>query len=142
MDLQKLKKEQLIDVIEKQSHLAEAVEAKDLEIEKLKRDIKEIKEKEKVANKELMNGIIEDKEKEVSKLKSKINELEETLRKMPRLEDIQKLVMKDGIINLYKNAYVNLLKTLQGTLDAHIDLETFVQQADNNLKIGGNLNGK
>lgn len=124
-DLQKLKKEELIELVYTQKHLAEAVEAKDREILKLKADMKETVDKaiaDGTARVQAELGNLKNKtqsdfesmkksyEKEIEGLKLQMGNADETIRSLAESNN-------DTLAR-----YEGLLKIIQGGLDAHIEL--------------------
>jgi uncharacterized protein len=124
-DLQKLKKEELIELVYNQKHLAEAVEAKDREISKLKSDMKETIDKaiaDGTAKAQSELGNLKNKtqsdfeamkksyEKEIEGLKLQMGNADETIRSLAESNN-------DALAR-----YEGLLKIIQGGLDAHIEL--------------------
>lgn len=137
--------QQVKDRLNKQSHLAQAVEAKDTEIEKLKSFIKanEIKFAEQVSQiKKSYQEQTVAKDVELEELRHLIPEME----KIGKLQDsVQNLQEENKRIistaNLYVNAFRNLMRALQGTLDNSIEYEALITQtvqSQNKNKKGGN----
>lgn len=116
MDYKELKKDELVAKLEEQRHLAQAVEAKDVEIANISKQLAEIKLK---AN------------KEKQELENKVSELDAKLKAVPsitRYEDTIKKLEEENkrviaFANQYINVFKNTLKALQGTLDNAIELQ-------------------
>lgn len=131
MNLKNKTKQELIEIVESQIHLAKAIEAKDLEITKLNERINAIKKENGVVLSEKLSEIKKDKEEqlttlelEISSLKNKLKELEafDELKKAYRelYENNEKLrVMTQDIIK----AFQNHLKSEQASLDNTIELQ-------------------
>jgi len=119
MDYTKLKKEELIVILEEQRHLAEAVNAKDAEISKLSAMVSELKFKG-IEEKNILNG--------------KISELENKLRNIPNVSTMEESAKKLdaeykkllAFSNQHINVFKNTLKALQGTLDNAIELQDII----------------
>lgn len=119
MDYTKLKKEELIVILEEQRHLAEAINAKDAEISKLSRMVSEIKQAS-------IN--------ETNQLKEEISELKNKIRSAPNITTIEESAKKLdaeykkllAFANQHINVFKNTLKALQGTLDNAIELQDII----------------
>lgn len=162
-DLMSKTKKELVEIIDGQRHLAEAVEAKDVELSKKgvelsKKDAELMKALERAAKadafeKEIAqlkkeNGIMsrdqdglaknlqEEFEKKVKELEEefekKIMELEGNHKKAFEKKDADYKVLLEEYQNKMRQfdkwilTHGNLLKSLQGTLDSHIDLNDFL----------------
>lgn len=119
MDYTKLKKEELIVILEEQRHLAEAINAKDSEISKLSKTISEIKQAS-------IN--------ETNQLKEEISDLKNKLKSAPNIPSIEENAKKLdaeykkllAFANQHINVFKNTLKALQGTLDNAIELQDII----------------
>jgi len=140
-DLMSKTKKELIDIIEKQKHLAEAIEAKDYELSQ--KDVELERAREKVKKFEALqkendqlkkeNGILSKDSDGLAKElteehEKKIKELEDAHKKVLEKKDADYKVLLEEYQNKMKQfdkwilTHGNLLKALQGTLDSHIDL--------------------
>jgi FtsZ-binding cell division protein ZapB len=119
MEYKALKKDELVSKLEEQGHLAQAVEAKDVEIEELKKEHRTFK-----------NNVAEDQKKE----RAKIAELEEKIAKFPNISKFEDAIKKleeenkklVAFANQHINVFKNTLKALQGTLDNAIELQDII----------------
>ena len=112
MEYKDMTKAELIKIIKEQQHLAEAVEAKDKEIAQHLKDISELeKESEKVK-------ALEDEKKylhnHIKAMEEKDKVLRETFNKKFKMMDI------------YRNSFQSLMKSVQGSLDNTIELEALL----------------
>lgn len=127
--------------LQEHKHLASAVEAKDLELVKLKSEVDKYKQKsaEDVSNtKKSFDEKIINKDLEIDSLKKE-------LEKIPALEKLQeaieglskenKILVK--VANGHLNAFRNLMKSIQGTLDNAIELEAVITESLQ-IQKGGN----
>lgn len=126
MDLTKMTKDELIEKVQEQTHLAAAVDAKDREII----DIKS-KHQSAITAKDTM---ITTKDKEIIGLKAKVAELEskqraneELVKGAKFLEEENKKVVNH--LNMYIETFRNTLKAQQGVLDNAIQLEAFISES-------------
>lgn len=119
-------KDELIEKVQEQTHLAAAVDAKDREII----DIKS-KHQSAITAKDTM---ITTKDKEIIGLKAKVAELEskqraneELVKGAKFLEEENKKVVNH--LNMYIETFRNTLKAQQGVLDNAIQLEAFISES-------------
>lgn len=119
-------KDELMEKIQEQSHLAAAVDAKD-------REIIDIKSKHQSAI-TAKDTIITTKDKEIIGLKAKVAELEskqrsneELVKGAKFLEEENKKVVNH--LNMYIETFRNTLKAQQGVLDNAIQLEAFISES-------------
>lgn len=126
MDLNKMTKEELIQLVQEQSHLASAVEAKDKEIVELKtKNTRLLSEKDKQIaeinhkHAELIN--------KVNELESKHLSNEKLISTAEKLDAENRKVVAH--LNLYIDAFRNTLKAQQGVLDNAIQLEAFISES-------------
>jgi hypothetical protein len=140
-DLMSKTKKELIEIIENQKHLAEAVEAKDYElsqkdveleraqgraarVDALEKEIAQLKKENTVLSKD-SDGLAKDLQVEHEK---KIKELEDNHKKALEKKDADYKALLEEYQNKMRQfdkwilTHGNLLKALQGTLDTHIDL--------------------
>ena len=119
MDYTKLKKEELIVILEEQKHLAEAIDAKDAEISKLSGMVSELKQKG-IEEKNILNGKISELENKLRNIPN-ISTMEESAKKLD--SEYKKLL---AFSNQHINVFKNTLKALQGTLDNAIELQDII----------------
>lgn len=98
MDYSKMTKQELIEKLNEQKHLADAVDAKDREINSLKDEL----------------GEAEEKSKNYGSLKFQFETLTEEFDK------------RTTLLNKYSEVYLSLLKVLQGTVDTHVEINSFL----------------
>ena len=111
-------KAELYEELQKMRHLAEAVEAKDLEIYNLKKEKEEEMEKMKEENKRLEKKIQTEKEEQIN--------FDNLFERNKSLEEANKKMI--NFINSYVNSTRNYLKTQQGNLDNMIELEAMLSE--------------
>lgn len=119
MDYTKLKKEELIVILEEQRHLAEAINAKDAEISKLSAMVSEVKQKG-IEEKNILNGKISELENKLRNIPN-VSAMEESAKKLD--SEYKKLL---AFSNQHINVFKNTLKALQGTLDNAIELQDII----------------
>jgi FMN phosphatase YigB (HAD superfamily) len=119
MNYKEMKKEELVAKLEEQRHLAQAVEAKDVELGIAEKRFQEMK-----------NSFA----KELDVQKAKVKELQDEIRAFPDVENLKESIktleeQNKKIVafgNQHINIFKNTLKALQGTLDNAIELEDIV----------------
>lgn len=129
MDYGKVKKEELIEKckdlqekLDETVHLKEAVEEKDKEIAKL---IEQSKVKRESEVKEAVDKKVNYYEKEIQRKDSEIKRIKEDSKR--QIEKATKEIQRRaGELNKTVFQYGALLKTLQGTLDTHLELNDFI----------------
>lgn len=114
-----MKKEELIAKLEQQKHLAKAVEEKDKEIALSKKESTL-----KIEELTIQNGKLNAK---VIELEAKLKPHEEMLEFVKKLEEENKKVVAH--LNMYIEAFRNVLKSNQGVLDNAIQLEAFINES-------------
>lgn len=114
MKYEKMTKDELIEKLEEQSHLAAAVEAKDKEIEIQRKNLQAMK-----ASVDKM----EDESAELKELKKAIKVLEANNQKVVAIAQ-----EKVKSVGLYRTAFLSLLKSMQGTIDNTIELEALLSE--------------
>lgn len=122
MDYQKMTKDELIEKLQEQVHLAKAVEVKDNEVLKLTNQLAQQTATYK---------------KELGELKSKIVDTEHLNKRLETLDREHQILIE--LLNSYVFLTRNLMKNIQGGLDNAVELENIISK---NFKKGGNLNGK
>ena len=134
-------KKELVEIIENQKHLAEAIEAKDYELSQKDVELERAREKAKKVddlkkeNEQLKNDnalLSKDSDGLAKTLQAehdrKLKELEDNHKKAIEKKDADYKVLLEEYQNKMKQfdkwilTHGNLLKALQGTLDSHIDL--------------------
>lgn len=123
MNYKNMTKDDLIKKLESQRHIAQAIEAKDLEIAQHKQ--------EKLKMKNEIDALIESNDgaaQELPLLKEHIKRLEEANKKLVSIAK-----EKVDSASLYVNAFQGLMKSIQGTLDNTIELEALLSK---NIKTG------
>lgn len=121
-----LENAQLRAKVEDTSHLAEAVEAKDAEISRIKKEHKDILEKiEKERTAALAEAIAKTKE---NKEKEMLNRpVAPDPKDQETIKALQNQVRSLGIfINRYKDVFKSFLKATQGSLENVIELESIL----------------
>lgn len=126
MDLTKMTKDELIEKIQEQAHLAEAVEAKDKEISQLQKEIEEIKKNnlKQVIEFRKITDVLKGKNAEFEK---NIINNEALVKSAAKLDEENKTLLIN--LNLYVEAFRNTLKAQQGVLDNAIQLDTFISES-------------
>lgn len=126
MDLTKMTKDELIEKIQEQAHLAEAVEAKDKEISQLQKEIEEIKKNnlKQVIEFRKITDVLKGKNAEFEK---NIINNEALVKSAAKLDEENKRLLIN--LNLYVEAFRNTLKAQQGVLDNAIQLDTFISES-------------
>lgn len=126
MDLTKMTKDELIEKIQEQAHLAEAVEAKDKEISQLQKEIEEIKKNnlKQVIEFRKITDVLKGKNAEFEK---NIINNEALVKSAANLDEENKRLLIN--LNLYVEAFRNTLKAQQGVLDNAIQLDTFISES-------------
>lgn len=133
MNLKSLKKDELIEkceelqqLVNNQKYLKQAVETKDNEISKLKEELKHKDSQNKNKESERLNQAMQAKDNEIENLKKQFKKDYDSLKRLldKRVNELNSVVFQYGA----------LLKTLQGTLDSHIELNDRIV---NDIK-GGN----
>jgi hypothetical protein len=119
MESSVMKKEELIAKLEQQKHLAKAVEEKDKEIALSKKESTL-----KIEELTIQNGKLNAK---VIELEAKLKPHEEMLEFVKKLEEENKKVVAH--LNMYIEAFRNVLKSNQGVLDNAIQLEAFINES-------------
>jgi len=114
MKYKDMTKAELIEKLKEQEHLASAVDAKDEEIARYRKNLQAMKA-------------------QVDKREDESAELEQLKNAIKILEDNNKKVMtiaqeKVKSVSLYKTAFLSLLKSMQGTLDNTIELEALLSE--------------
>ena len=132
LELQALKKEALIDLLIEQEHLSAAVQAKDNEIAQLKqRHAAELDSKITIAvgkTDKLVEALRVQLEAE------KTNHTETQKAATTQIEHYEKRLNQLATINQENlSRYHNLLKTLEGTLDTHVEMHAFSVQITNSV---------
>lgn len=112
MEYKDMTKAELIKIIKEQQHLAEAVEAKDKEIAQHLKDIRELAQQ---------NEKVKALEEEKKYLQSHIKAVEEQDKKLR--EDFSK---RFKMMDIYRNSFQSLMKSVQGSLDNTIELEALL----------------
>lgn len=120
-DLEKLKKDELIEIVLEQQHLAEAVKAKDLEISKLK-EKHELEIDIRVSAKiEAVEKQLADKHKEIDGIKTQYDsDIRNLVEELERRDTFLKSL--GASVSDILERYHSLLKIMQGTVDSHIEL--------------------
>ena len=119
METKEMNKSELLSKLQEQQHLAQAIEAKDKEIALLQKESKL-----KIEELTIQNGKLNAK---VVELETKIKPHEELLELVKKLEDENKKVVAH--LNMYIEAFRNMLKGSQGMLDNAIQLEAFINES-------------
>lgn len=107
-------KTELIEKLKEQEHLASAVDAKDEEIARYRKNLQAMKES---------VDKMEDESAELKQLRNAIKVLEENNKKVIAIAQ-----EKVKAVEIYKTAFVSLLKSMQGTLDNTIELEALLSE--------------
>jgi hypothetical protein len=166
MDYSNLKKDELIQLLNEQKHLAEAIEEKDSQILRQDKEIRKLEAK--LKDQEHLAKAIEAKDKEIIELKNSKAEtisktkaendrirttleyenqdLRDKLEKMPDIEkmiDYMKKLESDNtfvvsLLKQYMNAFKSYLKSQQGILDNTIELEALITEQLQNKNKGVN----
>jgi hypothetical protein len=138
MNYNDLKKDELIELLKEKDdeikdyvHLANAVEAKDKELSKLKN-----------ARAEEIAAVKQNKDKIIEDLRNSNQELTERLSKMPKVEDI-KLVYDENVkyaqlVRQYKIYLNNFLMNIKGAVDNAIELEALLGESTSTKEKGVN----
>jgi exopolysaccharide biosynthesis protein len=155
MDYKNMKKEEMLQKLEEQRHLAEAIDAKDAEIAKISKE-KDV-EVEKISKQKdaEIAKIHREKDAEIVRISKefesfkeaaareknavilKSTELEKIVRTLPTSSQVEEATKKleeenKKLINhlgLYVEAFRNLLKANQGVLDNAIQMEAFISES-------------
>ena len=114
MKYKDMTKQELIEKLKEQEHLAAAVDAKDEEIARHLKNLQAMKES---------VDKMEDESAELKQLKSAIKVLEANNKKVMAIAQ-----EKVKSVELYKTIFVSLLKSIQGTLDNTIELEALLSE--------------
>jgi hypothetical protein len=120
-DYSKMTKQELIDKLNEQKHLAQAINIKDKEIATLKTELKQLKQE--VATKVPLN----DHKDIIKEYEKKLNEFKGAVKK----EDIEKYIKQAeedrqkayNLANRYVTAYRDLLKVFKINLDIAISTD-------------------
>ena len=135
MDYSKMTKDQMMQELEKQKHLAEAVDAKDKELAFLKQDLLKIQSN----MNDKYNGMIVDLKQTNRELQNELNDLKAKTKPTEQLQETIKVLSEENqkivvASNYHVNAFRNLMKTLQGALDNAIEMDTMVTEVILNKK--------
>lgn len=121
MEYDKLKKEELIKMLQDQKHLAKAVESKDSEISGLKSEMASS-----------ISKVKKDKQDEIIFLEEKVKNLEGKLKESPDIEKVKKIVQENQVLieayNKMRIIFNNYLKSTQATLENTLELEYTVAE--------------
>lgn len=123
MNLEKMTKVELIDLIKEQKHLAEAVEAKDAEIVKLNGKIKQVEKtvhelNDKLQEQKHLAEAVEAKDLEITSLKNQ----------MAREIEKEKHGKAVYLLEQYILAFRSLMQANRGTLDNAIALDNLLRE--------------
>ena len=127
-------KEELIKMLDEQKHLAQAVDAKDSEIVKLKKEFDEFKRKSETKRAEDIKAIKDSEEKVKLSLQHKVEDLSQRLESYGDVEQLKKgydILLQENkklvsSLNSYIQAFRNHMKAVQATLDNTIELEALL----------------
>jgi ferric iron reductase protein FhuF len=120
MDYKELKKEELIALLEKQKHLAQAVNAKDREIIELKNKTHKMMEE----HTEKVNSLNESAQEKIAAAVQK--QTKDLVEKVAKVEEENKRLV--DLFGRYIDFARNTLKAFQGQLDTSIELETLLTE--------------
>lgn len=124
-----MKKDELIEIVKEQAHLAQAVEAKDKEIVDLKEKNREVVEDLKGQIKELSKR---PKREELDKINKELTDLKTMMKDMKSPEQIKELEEKfekvAKVADMYITAYRDLLRQQKVSLDIAISHESLMSE--------------
>lgn len=136
MDYTKYTKQELIDMLLEKEHLAAAVEAKDEDIVKLNKKLKEADEHLAATQ----SRVKKEQEDKVLSMEQTISTLKERLANTPELEKVNEIVKENTILieayNKVREVFLNYMKSTQATLENTIELEYLLTEKTKNL-LGG-----